>query len=229
MQKHIFPAFCLVLPWANFLRYISTWTNKTIVTFPSYIFINIRHNKGDSPVSVSWSRRVLWFKMELLLAQSQLLIWADKPGKVNGSSCSPDLSLVHCIEHETVLLTKKLCYYIHIANDLFCLHHSSSRLHFFCVLIGSANHPHCRENHIASLDFVPYWYQQKTQRDAPSSHMQSLPKAGYWLYELVLLYTDNCCLHFFIMRKVKKQKSRQTVKNRMKHWVYLKQNTEDQV
>lgn len=117
------------------------------------------------------------------------------------------------------LLTKKLRYYIHIANDWFCLHCNSSWFHFFCLLIASANHLHCRENQTNPLDFVPYCCQHKTQRNAPFSHMQSLPKAGYWLYEHVLFYTDNGCLHFLTMRKVKKQKSKETVKNRVKHRV----------
>lgn len=219
MQKHIFPVFCLVLPWPIFLRSISTRMNKTIITFASYIFINVRHNKEDSPFSVSWSIRVSWFKTELLLAQSQLLIWANKPCKGNGYSCSPDPSLVHYTEHNTVLLTKKHCYCIHIANDWFYLHHNSCQFHFFCLLIGSANHLHCRENQINPLDFVPYYCQHRTQRNAPFSHMQSLPQARYWLYEHVLLYTDNGGLHFLTMRRVKKQKSKQTVKNRMKHRV----------
>lgn len=69
--------------------------------------------------------------MELLLIQNQLLIWASKPCKVSGYSCSPDPPLVHCLEHKTVLLTKTCCYYIHIAKDWFYLYHNSSLFNFF--------------------------------------------------------------------------------------------------
>lgn len=214
MQKYIFLAFCLILLWTVFLTYISTWLNNNNnknTVFPSYIFINVRQNKGGSSVSVSWSIRVSWFKMKLLLAQSQLLIWANKPCRVSGCSCSPDYSLFHCTELKAVLLTKIFCYCICIASNWFLssVWFILIPFFFFGLLIGSANHLHCRKSRLAPLIFYPSNWQRRTQRNAQNTRKCTLLshcKAGYWLYisERIILYTDNDCLHFLTKTEVKK-------------------------
>lgn len=160
MQKYIFLAFCLILLWTVFLTYISTWLNNNNnknTVFPSYIFINVRQNKGGSSVSVSWSIRVSWFKMKLLLAQSQLLIWANKPCRVSGCSCSPDYSLFHCTELKAVLLTKIFCYCICIASNWFLSSVWFILIPFFFWSFNCFSKPSAlQKKQISPLNFLPF-------------------------------------------------------------------------
>lgn len=175
--------------------------------FPSYIFINVRQNKGDSPVSVSWSIRVSWFKMKPLLAQSQLLIWANKPCKDSGYSCSPDYSLLHCTELKAVPLTKIFCYCICIASNWFLSSAWFILIPFFFffvgLIIGPANHLHCRKSRLAPLILYPQLTAQNTKKCTEHKEMHPpLILQGWvliiyiYIYEHILLCTDNDCLHF---------------------------------
>lgn len=179
---------------------------KKITVFPSYIFINVRQNKGDSPVSVSWSIRVSWFKMKLLLAESQLLTWANKPCKDSGYSCSPDYSLFHCTELKAVLLTKIFCYCICIASNWFL---SSAWFilifFFFGLLIGSANHLHCRKSRLAPLTLYPptnsaeHKEMHRTQGDAPSSHIARLDID--YIYMSIFYYVQTMTVYTSLKRQ----------------------------